>query len=68
MCMLSFPLRSCFGEWKRDGTPGLERPSRTNVGLIFTEVGPCFGQWDGTVLGHPVAGLQGFAEEAQMRW
>ncbi len=49
-------------------TPRFERKSRINVGVIFTEVHQCFGQWDGTVLGHPVEGLQGFAEEAQMRW
>ncbi|HQR79739.1 MAG TPA: DUF2804 domain-containing protein, partial [Actinomycetota bacterium] len=30
-------------------TPGYERSTRTNAGVIFTEVHQCFGTWNGTV-------------------
>ena len=53
-------------------TPRFERAARTNAAVIFTEVHQCFGTWSGTVradgVGYSVDGLQGFAEEAQMRW
>jgi len=53
-------------------TPQFERKSRTNAGVIFTEVHQCFGTWAGTVRAggrdYAVDGIHGFAEEAQMRW
>jgi hypothetical protein len=49
-------------------TPAFERASKTNVGVIATETHQCFGVWNGSVLGHVVEGVRGFAEEARMRW
>jgi hypothetical protein len=52
--------------------PRHERKSRTNVGVIFTEVHQCFGTWNGTVeadgRSYRIEDVHGFAEEAQMRW
>ena len=53
-------------------TPQFERASRTNAGVIFTQVHQCFGTWAGTVVAegreYRIEGLRGFAEEAKMRW
>lgn len=52
--------------------PRFERATKTNVGVIFTEVHQCFGHWTGVVraegVEYTVDGVRGFAEEAQMRW
>jgi hypothetical protein len=53
-------------------TPQFERASRTNAGVIFTQVHQCFGTWAGTVVAdgteYRIEDLRGFAEEARMRW
>lgn len=53
-------------------TPRFERAAKTNALAIFTEVHQCFGAWDGTVRAqgrdYAVTGVNGFAEEARMRW
>lgn len=53
-------------------TPRFERAAKTNALAILTEVHQCFGTWNGTVraggVDYEVAGLNGFAEEARMRW
>lgn len=51
----------------------LDRHSRTNAGLLRTEVHQVFGTWSGTVRGedgteYRIDGAQGFAEEARNTW
>lgn len=53
-------------------TPRHERADRTQAVAIATETHQCFGTWTGsvTVAGRRIRvdGIQGFAEEARMRW
>ena len=54
-------------------TPRLDRHSRTNAGLLRTEVHQVFGTWSGTVRAEDGRELrledaQGFAEEARNTW
>ncbi|HET7900956.1 MAG TPA: DUF2804 domain-containing protein [Candidatus Nanopelagicales bacterium] len=54
-------------------TPFHERASRTDLGVVASEVHQCFGTWSGwasTGTGERVAldGLTGWAEEARNRW
>ncbi|MEI2716287.1 MAG: DUF2804 family protein [Candidatus Nanopelagicales bacterium] len=80
---ISQELEWTYGPWLEPWTvrgddvdvtfhPRFERATKTNVGVIFTEVHQCFGHWTGTVraegVEYPVDGIRGFAEEAQMRW
>ncbi len=54
-------------------TPRHDKHSRTELGVLGTEVHQVFGRWTGTVRtdeGETVAveGIQGFAEESRSRW
>ena len=80
---ISQELEWTYGPWLEPWTvrgddvdvtfhPRFERATKTNVGVIFTEVHQCFGHWTGTVraegVEYAVDGIRGFAEQAQMRW
>jgi hypothetical protein len=80
---ISQELEWSYGPWLEPWTvrgddvdvtfqPRFERATKTNVGVIFTEVHQCFGHWTGVVraegVEYTVDGVRGFAEEAQMRW
>ena len=79
---ISQELEWTYGPWLEPWTvrgddvdvtfhPRFERATKTNVGVIFTEVHQCFGHWTGTVraegVEYAVDGIRGFAEQAQMR-
>ena len=54
-------------------TPRYDRHSRTNAGILYSEVHQVFGSWSGHVTDcegdvHELDSIQGFAEESRSRW
>lgn len=71
--MQPWQFRDSQGRLQLEFVPFKDRPARTNLGVIFSQVHQMFGRYSGHVITDEaetihIAGLIGFAEEHQARW